>query len=71
MNRFSWILLVGLALWIGFIAGQHMTIHRFNNEIERLSTENAAILSQKRNLRAYLGRLEAEVTILKKKIGRK
>ena len=68
MNKWTWILLIGLALWVGIIAGQHITLHRFNAEIERLSTENEYLNSRIRNLRAVLGRQEGELTILKRKM---
>jgi len=56
---------------MGIGIGQYVTVQRFNNEIERLATENSELLSHKRHLRACIGRLEAEVVILKRKVGKK
>ncbi len=63
MNKFIWIILIILGIWIGIVVGQNLTIYQFNAEIERLATENGALASQKRQLRATIGRLEAELTI--------
>ena len=71
MTRWAWIFLTGLFLWMGIGIGQYVTVQRFNNEIERLATENSELLSHKRHLRACIGRLEAEVVILKRKVGKK
>ena len=67
MTKWTWIFLICLSCWVGIIAGQHITLHRFNNEIERLSTDNEYLNSRIRNLRAVLGRQEGELTVLKRK----
>lgn len=71
MTKWAWIFLILLSCWIGIMAGQHITLYRFNSEIERLSNDNEYLNNRIRNLRATVGKQEAELTILKRKIGRR